>query len=136
MIPAAFVRQSRHMLELRRTLDGIRDNVGSMLEEAQVYIGLNDADTKEQLLETEEYISTLKSICRTYQVAFSFDVVEGGYVHDDGEYTEETSIVLTFIDASQETVDAIAKELCTLFNQESVLITVDRIRVRSVRAPS
>lgn len=133
MIPAAFVRQSRHMLELRRTLDGIRDNVGSMLEEAQVYIGLNDADTKEQLLETEEYISALKSICRTHEVPFSFDVIEGGYMHDDGEYTEETSIVLTFIDVSQETVDAIAKELCALFNQESVLITVDRIRVRSIR---
>ena len=59
-------------------------------------------------------ISILKKICRGFNVPFSFDVVEGGYIHDDGEYTEEKSIVNTFIDVPQETVDEIAKEACVL----------------------
>lgn len=59
---------------------------------------------------------------------------EGGYIHDDGEYTEESTIVLTFIDVGQDVVDQIASDLCALFHQESVLITTDRIQVRSVRS--
>ena len=136
MIPAAIMRHSQHIRDVRRALDGAMGEMVSMYDETQLYIGLNDADAREQLLETEAYVSTLKEICRTYKVPFSFDVVEGGYVHDDGEYTEEKSIVLTFIDVSQDTVDAIAKELCSLFHQESVLVTSDRIRMRSVRLTS
>ena len=103
------------------------------LEETKVYIGLNDMETKEQKLQTEHYVSVLKKICATYGVPFSFNVVEGGYMHDDGEYTEEKSIVLSFIDVPQETVDDVAKEACVLFHQESVLITVDQIHARSIR---
>ncbi len=107
---------------------------GSELTQTQVYIGLNDADTKKQEHGTERYVSVLKWVCQQYGVPFSFDVINGGYVHDNGEYTEERSIVLTFIDVDQQTADEIAQDLCTFFHQESVLVTTDRIRVRSVRA--
>ena len=60
-------------------------------------------------------------------------LTEAIYIHDNGEYTEEKSIVLTFIDLPQKTVDKIAKEVCILFHQESVLVTTDRIHVRSIR---
>lgn len=106
----------------------------SELVETQVYIGLNDADTKRQERDTERYVSMLKTVCKEYGVPFSFDVVNGGYIHDNGEYTEEASIVLTFIDVDRATVDSIAEDLCTFFNQESVLITTDRIQARSVRS--
>lgn len=123
----------RQILDSQRALGkALREGMAT-LEETQVYIGLNDRETREQLLETNSYVSILKRICRGFGVAFSLDIVEGGYIHDDGEYTEETSIVLTFIDVPAETVDRIAKELCALFHQESVLITTDRVRVRSVR---
>ena len=105
----------------------------STLEESRVYVGLNDLDTKEQKLETGRYVNILKRVCGEFGVPFSFDVVDGGYIHDNGEYTEEKTIVLTFIDVSSETVDDIAKELCVLFHQESVLVTTDRIRMRSIR---
>ena len=100
--------------------------------EAQVYIGLNDSETRQQERDTESYVDTLKKVCVEHGVPFSFDLVNGGYIHDDGEYTEETSIVLTFIDVDQDMVDLIAEELCTLFNQESVMITLDRVKVRNV----
>ena len=56
-------------------------------------------------------------------VTSSVNLEEGGYFHDDGEYTEETSLVLTLIDADSETVQDIAKDLCAFFRQESVLVT-------------
>ena len=124
---------SHQILEARRVQDEVMRSLDTTLEESQVYIGLNDSETKKQKLETDRYVTILKEICRDFGVPFSFDVQEGGYVHDDGEFTEEKSIVLTFIDVPQEIVDKLAREVCVLFHQESVLITTDRIHVRFIR---
>ncbi len=133
MIPATITQLSRRLHDAQHTLgEAVRER-NAIFEETQVFIGLNDSETREQMLETDQYVSILKKVCRQFGVPFSFDVVEGGYVHDDGEFTEEKSIVLTFVDVPQETVDEIAKELCVLFHQESILVTTDRIRVRSIR---
>lgn len=55
------------------------------------------------------------------------DIEEGGYFHDDGEYTEETSLVLVLVNPDRNTVKEIAKDLCTFFHQESVLVTEGHI---------
>ena len=96
--------------------------------ETKIYVGLNDSMTLRQEHETEKYVSILKNVCRSYHVAFSFAVEQGGYVHEDGEYTQETTLVLSLIDVGNEIVNEIAKDLCVFFHQESVLITEDEIR--------
>ena len=100
--------------------------------ETKVYVGLNDSVTKQQIFETEKYISVLRNVCLAYGVAFSFDVQEGGYIHENGEYTRETTLVLSLIDTEKEKVHEIAKDLCAFFHQESVLITADSVRTFSV----
>ena len=97
------------------------------MTETRIYVGLNDAQTKEQKHETEKYMSVLKNVCRSYHVAFSVDIEHGGYYHDDGEYTEETSFILVLINADQKVINEIAKDLCTFFHQESVLVTQNHI---------
>ena len=97
------------------------------MTETRIYIGLNDADTGEQLYETGQYMDQLKTVCQRYQVPFSVDVEDGGYYHEDGRYVEETSFVLVLIDAGEDIVRGIAKDLCTQFNQESVLVTEDHL---------
>lgn len=132
MIPAALIKQSRRFVEAQLAQrEGIHTK--DFLPESQVYIGLNDSETKEQIFETGRYVSILKEVCHEFGVPFSLDVIEGGYIHDDGTFTEEKSIVLTFIDVEQKTIDEIARKVCALFNQESVLITTEHIHVRSVR---
>ena len=96
--------------------------------ETKIYVGLNDSVTKNQIFETEKYISILRNVCFAYHMPFSFDVEEGGYIHENGEYTKETTLILVLIDAKKETVNEIAKDLCVFFHQESVLITEDRVR--------
>ncbi len=96
--------------------------------ETKIYVGLNDSVTKTQIFETEKYISILRNVCFAYHTPFSFDVEEGGYIHENGEYTRETSLILSLIDADRKTVNEIAKDLCVFFHQESVMITEDRIR--------
>ena len=131
---SAAVRQlSQHIDHSRQVSGNDPGGISMPVMESQIYIGLNDSETKQQKLATDRYAAILKEICRDFGVPFSFNVIDGGYIHDNGEYTEEKSIVLTFIDLPQETVDKIAKEVCILFHQESVLVTTDRIRVRSIR---
>ena len=97
------------------------------MTEYRIYVGLNDSETKKQKYETDRYKGILKDVCRSYHVAFSVGIEEGGYYHDDGEYTEETSLVLALIDADPAVVKEIAKDLCVFFHQESVLVTQTRI---------
>ena len=96
--------------------------------ETKIYVGLNDSVEKKQLLETEKYMSVLRNVCHAYNTPFSFGVEEGGYIHESGEYTKETTLVLTLIDADKTIVSEIAKDLCTFFHQESVLITEGIVR--------
>ena len=134
MARTSFEQITQSILAAQHAVGEVRRVRASEISETRVYIGLNDAETKAQIFDMDHYVSVLKQVCVEYGVPFSFDVIDGGYIHDDGEYTEEKSIELTFIDAKKDVVDAIAKELCALFNQESVLITEDRVKVRSVRA--
>ena len=115
-----------------RTVKVTRDEEQKDTVRTQVYIGLNDGDAKNQLFDTGQYVSVLRNVCIQYGVPFSFDIVKGGYIHDDGEYTEENTIVLTFIDAPQKTIDEIAEDLCVFFRQESVLITSGLIQSRTI----
>ena len=98
------------------------------MTETKIYVGLNDKVEKKQLLETEKYISVLKNVCRSYNTPFSFGVDEGGYIHENGDYTQETTLVLTLIDTDKKIVDEIAKDLCLFFHQESVRITTGIVR--------
>ena len=65
--------------------------------ETKIYVGLNDADTLEQKHDTMKYVSVLRNVCRGYHVPFSFNLVEGGYMHDDGRYTQEKTLVISLI---------------------------------------
>ena len=88
-----------------------------------IYIGLNDPDTGDQKFDTERYVSILKSVCRSYRIPFSFHTLSGGYIYDNGLFTEENTLALTLLDAEESVVREIAKDLCAFFRQESVLIT-------------
>ena len=103
------------------------------MTQTTIYIGLNDAITKTQIFETEKYIKILKDVCRAYHTSFSFDVIEGGYIHDNGDYTKENTLQLTLIDVEKKRIEEIAKDLCAFFHQESVLITESTIRSYYIR---
>ncbi len=101
--------------------------------ETKIYIGLNDLTTNTQLFENEKYIRILRNVCYSYKVPFSFNVQEGGYIYENGEYARETSLVLTLIDVDQAVVSDIAKDLCVFFHQESVLVAENQIQAYLVR---
>ena len=87
----------------------------------EIFIGLNDEDTKEQKFDTSLYVSVLKNVCISYKVPFSFHLQQGGYIHDNGEYTQENTLSLTLIGVEPEVIKEIAQDLCVFFNQEPVI---------------
>ena len=103
------------------------------MKQQTIYIGLNDAETREQRFDTEKYVSILKRVCRSYAVAFSMHMLDGGYFHDDGTYVEEKTLALSMIDVDEGIVSEIAKDLCAFFHQESVMVTSSPVDVVFVR---
>lgn len=101
--------------------------------ESKIYIRLNDLASNTQLFENEKYISVLRKVCHSYRVPFSFSVQEGEYIYESGEYAKEICLVLTLIDVEKSVVKDIAGDLCAFFNQESVLITENRIDAYFIR---
>ena len=134
------MRKKPHIKNVIQPVFGYRNDLTSspdrggniQMTETRIYVGLNDAETREQKYENETYVDILKDVCRSHHIAFSLDIEEGGYYHEDGEYTEETSLVLILVEADPDTVQAIAKDLCARFHQESVLITEDRVSGRFI----
>ena len=92
-------------------------------KQTTIYIGLNDSETGMQKYESEKYLSILKNACRSYKIAFSVQMINGGYIHEDGRYTDENTLELRLIDVPDEIITELAKDLCAFFNQESVMVT-------------
>lgn len=95
--------------------------------ESRIYVGLCDRDSHEQLYDTEMYKEALKEICKNHHAAFSLQVIEGGYFHNDGSWVDENTLLITLIGTPQMVVYKIAKEVCTAFHQESVMITSNAV---------
>ena len=104
------------------------------MTQTEIYIGLNDEKTKEQKFDTALYVSILKTVCANYQVPFSFHLLQGGYIHDNGEYTQENTLKLTLLGVDPAVVEEIATDLCVFFHQESVLITTGEVETFSIKA--
>lgn len=103
------------------------------MRQTEIYVGLNDSLVRTQLFETNKYLSILKNVCFSYNVAFSVHTVDGGYFHEDGTYVEERTLVLKLMDVPDETVKEIAKDLCVFFHQESVMVTSASAEVQFVK---
>ncbi len=103
------------------------------MTEITISVGLNDAATKRQEYQTEMYVAIMKHVCQSYHVPFSYIVSDGGYFHENGDYTQEKTLVLCLLDPEKGIVDAIARDLCVFFHQESVLITESKVRAYFIK---
>ena len=103
------------------------------MTEITISVGLNDAVTKRQEYQTEMYVDIMKHVCQSYRVPFSFIVSDGGYFHENGDYTQEKTLVLCFLDTEKGVVESIARDLCAFFHQESVLLTESKVRAYYIK---
>lgn len=92
-----------------------------------IYVGLNDGDTYEQKYETRRFEEVLYFVCKNYKASFSIAHLSGGYFHENGQFVAENSMQITLIGGSEKMVNEISEDICTFFNQESVLVIHDEV---------
>lgn len=95
------------------------------MEKLVISIGLNDKDTKTQVITNANAMQIVNNCFTSRLEAFTTYFAKGVYTHENGAIVEENTIrveVVTFTDKDRtNTVDAI-KDIKTLLNQESVLL--------------
>lgn len=51
-----------------------------------LYVGINDKDTYQQLVDSETFAKIIKNVCRGYRVSYSTHMQQGGYISENGRY--------------------------------------------------
>ena len=92
-----------------------------------LYVGLNDKDTYEQVVSTEEAKKIIDDICIAYLDGYTIQEASGAWVDEKMHATHEQTIVCCFNDADEHIVYQIADEVIEQLNQNTVLIEKDQI---------
>lgn len=86
-------------------------------------IGLNDKDTKQQEISTEDAQNIISAEC--LKMVSGVTIIPnciGVYTHDNGEKVIEKSIRCEFYGENVDTVKQLAQILCGKLNQESIAL--------------
>lgn len=87
-----------------------------------LYIGLNDKDTFEQKISTEDAVNKANKICAAHSGGYTQFTARGGWTNDDGTLGHENTLVYMIYDISESDLKALLDEMIREFNQSSVLV--------------
>ena len=107
-------------------LHGIEENMDSMYSPAEkytIYIGLNDKDTYEQIVSTEDGIRRVNEICTHYVEGYTMQTAKGGWMDEKKILTEENTLIYSFYGVTDEQITQIMDDVLKELNQNSILIT-------------
>ena len=90
----------------------------------EIYIGLKDRATYEELFSIEDFVAILSALCVNKQIGFSMTKQFGGYTHQKG-YVTENSIRITLLGIDKASVYALGDILKQRINTDTILITVE-----------
>lgn len=92
-----------------------------------MYVGLNDKDTYEQIIPTDEAKSVIDRICLRYVDGYTIQDANGVWADETGKSTHENTIVCYFSDTDSDTIYKIADEIIENLNQNTVLIETNHV---------
>lgn len=92
----------------------------------EIFIGIKDKDSYEEILSTDDFKDLLREICVEKEINFSLLTQLGGYKHNKG-YTTETSLRIIIIGINEQEVNLLSQELKKKINTDAVLITKTEI---------
>lgn len=97
------------------------------MKKTVLYIGLNDKDTKTQLINTDDAIMKVSEITLRIAEGATLQQCIGIYTHENGVKVLENSIMIILYDCSDLKAWAIISECKKALNQESILKEVSEI---------
>ena len=87
-------------------------------------IGLNDKDTKTQLIKTADAVMLIADTVGDCSIFEG----HGIYTHDNGERViEKTLQVQVFSDYTMQQMQELTRELCLALNQESIVLSIQTL---------
>lgn len=95
-----------------------------------LYIGLNDKESRDQIIETAEAVRIVRRYCWDYLDGATIQTGSGLYKHDDGGKVQENTIIVIVNDYAENQKPAIMEVCAGLkkeLNQESILITAETL---------
>ena len=90
-----------------------------------LYIGLNDKDTYEQIISTEDAIEKANQIVAKHAGGYTQMTARGGWTNDDGSMGHENTMVYIIYDVDEASLKAMLDELLKEFNQGAILVEKD-----------
>lgn len=103
--------------------DAPNENAG--LEQATeyvLYIGLNDKDTYNQIISTQDAKQTINAICTKYVTGYTIIEAQGGWVDEKYMLTQENTLVYYFRGACETDIRAIMEEVLLELNQNTIMM--------------
>ena len=95
-----------------------------------LYIGLNDKDTKTQLIDTETSYKIVGNVLTQNDLDYTISTAQGGYTHENGTKVVENTLrveLLEFGNSIKENILSACKNIKELLNQESIAFQVEKI---------
>ena len=92
----------------------------------EIFIGIKDKDSYQELLTVDDFRSILTEICTEKQIGFSLLTQLGGYSHNKG-YTTETSLRIILIGIDEDEITRLSERLKEKINTDAVLVTKTEI---------
>lgn len=87
-----------------------------------LYVGLNDKDTKNQIVKTEDAFNIAVQLFVEYTGGATIQEARGIYTHEDGAIVIENTLICTVFDCGIDKIYAVADALKAVLNQEAVII--------------
>lgn len=92
-----------------------------------IYLGLNDKDTRTQLIDTVEAYKIVSNLIACDFGGGTIFAADGIYRHDDGNIVVEKTLRIELLFTTIEDVRPFVATLKKLFNQESVAVQEETI---------
>lgn len=93
-----------------------------MSKKYEIYIGLKDKETYEELISIEDFVKILSDHCTKSKIGFSLTTQLGGYSHNLG-YVVETSLRITLFGIEESEVRKLGLDLKEKVNTDTIMIT-------------
>ena len=102
------------------------DNIFQKGYKYEIFIGIKDKDSYQEILNAESFKKILVEVCTEKQISFSLLTQLGGYTHNKG-YTTETSLRVIIIGINEDELMRLSLKLKELVNTDTILITKTEI---------
>lgn len=92
-----------------------------------LYMGLNDKETKRQMISTVEAYKIVSNLVSQMFDGGTIYEADGVYKHDDGTIVIEKTLKIELLFAEQKDVKDFCETLKRVFNQESIAVQREEI---------